>query len=398
MISSLRKDIVVIFVHCFPPAKGGLEYLISEVKKALDSKYDVHVITGQGLSLDSYKTFSNYTSDNPTNIHRLKLNLFWQYLSNKFLNKIIFKISFFSPFYFGPILIYPSDIKKIISKSSYIIAAGLPTKSIFDAYKFANLFRKPLFMIPAYHNKNYYNNCYFFQRAFNYSQKIYCLTPKEKKDLILNYNLPDNKISILPYSPYSLKQINSQQKKVDFKHRIQNIKHKTITLGYVGQINSRKNLTVFKELLDNHLINWQHRHLNAKVLFAGARTNSSDSIETIFKDYLSLGILKIIYNFPDNKKDDIYKNIDIFVMPSIEESLGIVNFEAIYHAIPIMVNTNCAFADLLKTKFNLFSTVNDISENIENLINNPTNIKKIVNNQYNVFKHYNYNNFQTKLI
>ena len=392
------KKIITVFVHCYPPAKGGLEYLIGEVKKALSMSFKVHIITGQGLSLDSYKTFSNFTEIQTPTIHRLKLNFTFQRLANKFLNKIIFKIPFFSPFYFGPLLKYPPEVISLIKQSDFIIGAGLPTMSVLDAYFFARLYHKDLITIPAFHQKNYYQNCYFFQKVLQYSKIILCLSLKEKHDLEDSYSLSRGKISILPYSPFSFRQISHQKHKNLVKTKMFHLTNRNITIGYVGQITLRKNLEFIKQLFDKYYALWLKNNLSVNLLFAGAKTNSSDAIETLFKPYLDSGLLKIIYNFSDDEKPNIFSQIDLFVMPSIEESLGIVNFEAIYYSTPIMVHQKSAFADLLSNQLNYFDNIQQVNQNILHFIDNPLDIKKTVDTQYKVFISYNFDIFKKTLI
>lgn len=333
MIKQNHKRIVSIFVHCFPPAKGGLEYLVGEIKKILDQKCEVHVITGQGLTLDSYKTFKDFTTDNSNNVHRLELNYFWQRIANKFLNKIIFKIGFFSPFYFGPILKYSPEIKNLIAKSDLIIGAGMPTKMFYDAYYYAKKYNKKLICLPAYHNVSYYNHCHFFQKAFDYANKIIFLTNFEKAQIIKNYRIIESKTIINTYCPFTLDQIK-EQAKINAKRKYNFSKP---TIGYVGQISPRKNLYVFDNLLK----------AGYKVIFAGAETNGSHLIEKHFSQYISSKKLTMIYDFSESDKENVYSQFDIFINPSHEESLGIVNFEAIYYGIPIIVDINSAFAEFI---------------------------------------------------
>jgi glycosyltransferase involved in cell wall biosynthesis len=384
--------IISIFVHCFPPAKGGLEYLVGEVKKILDNKHQVHIITGQGLTLDSYKTFTDLTTDNSNNIHRLQVDRFKQRLANKFLNKIIFKIGHFSPFYFGPILKYSKKIEKIIANSDIIIGAGIPTKMFYDAYFYAKKYGKKLILIPAYHNVNYYNNCLFFQKAFDYTSKVLYLTPLEKNELQKNYHIDNKKLVQTTFCPFTKKQIEDQQKKLPAinKRHQNNFKNKKITLGFIGQITHRKNLAFFKDYLDKYLSYWQSRGYSLKVYLAGAKTNSSSQIEEIFKDYLNKKTITINYDFKPEDKEKEFSKIDIFINPSLEESLGIVNFEAIYYGSFLSINSTSAFSTLDKRLPTFINPINLHQKLTKNL--------KKTNSDYCLFNKYNRDMYATKLL
>ncbi|MBU4430978.1 glycosyltransferase, partial [Patescibacteria group bacterium] len=397
----MKNKSICIFVHCFPPAKGGLEYLIEETKKILDEKYTVHIITGKGSTLDSYKTFKDFLPNNKTdkknNIHRLKLNFFWQRIANKFLNKIILKVGFFSPFYFGPILEYTPKIINIIKNSNIIIGTGMPTKMFYDSYIFAKKFNQKLILIPAYHNVNYYNNCPFFQKSLNYSHKILYLSPMEKLQLIKNYKINKSKLIQTTFCPYTIKQIKKQQTNLNkiISKKLKRIHNKQINIGFIGQITLRKNLIIFKNYLDKYLLYWQKQNYKLTLYFSGAKTNSSSLIEKEFKKYIKQNIVKINYNFKKSEKQRKFEKIDIFINPSIEESLGIVNFEAIYHGIPLIINRNSAFSQITQNNnIYTYDNIEDINKILKDLINKPDRIRSIINIQNNLLEKYNFDIFK----
>lgn len=368
--------IISLFVHCFPPAKGGLEYLVGEMKRILDQKFEVHIITGQGLSLDSYKTFSNFSTDNSNNVHRLETNYFYQRLANKLFDKIIFKLGHFSPFYFGPILKYTPEIKEIIATSDLIIGAGMPTKMFYDAHRYAQKLHKKLILIPAYHNVSYYNRCLFFQKAFDYAHETIFLTDFERTQTMKNYQIPKSKTAINTYCPFTVKQIQKQIQ-INSKRRYNSLNP---TVGYVGQICPRKNLYVFDSLLKKGF----------RLIFAGAKNNGSSVIEKHFKRYMSSNRLTIIYDFPESKKEEIFQKMDFFINPSNEESLGIVNFESIFYGTPIIVSRSSAFYNLFPK---VLSFKNQIDDNI--LKKNPS---QTLADQYPIFNNVNFDKFSQQLI
>ena len=397
----MKSKSVCIFVHCFPPAKGGLEYLVEEVKKILDKKYTVHIITGKGSTLDSYKTFKNFLPQNITdkqnNIHRLDLNFFWQRLANKLLNKVILKIGYFSPFYFGPILKYTPQITDIIKNSDIIIGTGMPTKMFYDSYLFAKKYHKKLILMPAYHNVAYYNHCPFFQNTLNYATKILYLTPLERKHLTNNYKIIKNKLIQTTFCPYTKKQIQTQKANLNkiINKKLKRIKNKQINIGFIGQITPRKNLIVFKNYLDKYLSYWQSRGYALKIYLSGAKTNSSPLIENLFKKYINQKIVHTTYDFTDKQQE--YKKFDIFINPSIEESLGIVNFEAIYYGLPTIVHPKSVFFEIIKPYLITTKTSYNIEGELNKLINNPKYSFQTSQKQFKILNNFNLDNFQSQL-
>jgi len=341
---------IAYFVHCYPPAKGGLEFLSGEIVKILrEAGHEVHVFTGKGATLDSYKIFSDWVDEkkDPDYIHRLPLRFFWQRLANKFLNKLIFLSGFFSPWYFGPILQYTKQDEEIIAQCDLIFGAGMPTKMFYDSYLFARKYDKRLIVHPSYHDVNYYNRSYFFQKVLSFAEKVIVQTPLEEKQISSNYKIPDGKFVRLAYSPYTNDQIKAQIKKVE---KIQPSLSSEIVCGFIGQISVRKNFDLFFNILCN--INDSNKlGKQIKMYFSGVKTNTSSSIEKLFESHKDKVIIK--YNFEN--KDEEYKKIDIFINPSVQESLGLVNFEAIFHLMPLLVSSESAFYSLDKADNNFLS-------------------------------------------
>ena len=381
------KQKIAYFVHCFPPAIGGLEFLSGEIVKILrEAGHDVQVITGQGQTLDSYKTFNNWvdTKNDPQYIHRLPLNYFWQRLANKFLNKLIFISGSFSPWYFGPILKYNDKVLKIIKNADLIVGAGMPTKMFYDAYRMAKKFNKKLISLPTYHDVNYYNKSYPFKKVLKSANKIFLLSDYEKTMIQQNYKIENNKIALITYSPYTKKSLKNCKQMIDV--RLNKIKNNILTIGYIGQITNRKNLKLIADL------SFQLTNLNFKhnILLAGIRTNSSEEVEKKFQKSKKV---EIIYNFPEENKQDLYKDIDILINPSAEESFGITTIEAMRYA--CLVFSKFSFLNMDNIPF-IFNSVEDVLNIITSLNNNKW--KNQLNLQVSVIINNSKENFKKNLI
>ena len=341
---------IVYLVHCFPPAVGGLEFLSGEIVSLLRlSGHQVDVITGQGRTLDSYKTFSDWVDmgSDPANIHRLPLQTSLQRWANRLLNKAIFISGSFSPWYFGPILNYNPATIDLIKSADLILGAGMPTYSFYESYRLAKKYQKRLILLPAFHDVSYYQRSWPFVQALNFASAIICLTPKEKHDLLVAYKIAPSKIQVMTYCPYSAEDWRKAAQLASLRHQrlLKKLKnHQHITLGFVGQITLRKNLAWFANFFQNHSHQLKSQGINIRLFLAGAKTNSSDQIEQLLAPYQKQ--VKIIYNFPKKDKQKIYNQIDIFINPSLEESLGLVNFDALIQGLPLFIDPNSAFASL----------------------------------------------------
>lgn len=361
MVKTASKKIVY-FVHCYPPALGGLEFLSGEIVKMLNGAgHDVQVITGKGSTLDSYKTFDKWVNEtaDPAYIHRLPLRISVQRLANKFLNKIIFLTGSVSPWYFGPLLEYDTKTLDLIQSADVIIGAGMPTMLFYDAYRFAKKYHKRLVVIPAYHDVNYYNRSLAFQWVLSFAHKVLYLSPLEKTQLQKHYQFDSKKLVQFTYCPYTkaemeLSQSKYEKKMAEIERKLE--KGNTITIGFVGQITLRKNFQFFADYIRNNGAELKNKKIKIRFLFAGARTNSSPQVEAMFKD-LDADVM-FVYDFVD--KDEIYKQLDIFINPSKEESLGIVNFDALEQGLPVFVYKDSAFASLNNEYKNKFLQSNNL--------------------------------------
>lgn len=380
---------IAVFVHCFPPAHGGVEKLAGMLYELLSSENDVHVFTGQGQNLDSYKRFETLTLTQSTStIHRLPLRTFWQRLSNKCLNKVIFKISFFSPWYFGPWLKYSETERKIIAAADVIIGLGMPTLSFYDSYRLASRYHKKLIVIPAYHDVSYYNGSVPFQQALQYADTVFFLSDKEQADCLRHYVIDQKKIRRLPVGIFSENEIDRQRSKM-LKKSVSLSSKSAITIGTIGQVAARKNLSIYRQLIP--LLEARFPDRTFTFLLAGMKTNTAAQVEQELAPYLGRN-LSITYN-PESVTE-LYNKIDIFLNPSVEESFGIVNFEAMFYGKPIVVHQDSA---LTSQSILQFRTVPELIDTVEYLVTNDKGLQNQLRNQYILLSEYSTEKFKHAL-
>lgn len=334
---------VAVFVHSFPPALGGLEYFAGELKSALAEIAQPIIVTGKGLTLDSYKTFTQWVDsdvDYENNIYRLELNFTRQRWMNRLLGKSIRFLPQLSHWYFGPILKYTPEVCSMLKSIDVVFALGMPTMSFVESARWARIANAPLIAIPAYHDVSYYNNNPSFDKVLSQAKRVLCFSPLESRTLKLHYPNVANKIELIKFSPFSKYELEHIPCRLPLEAR----EKRQLTIGFVGQICRRKRLDLFPLYLTSIARNlgkgWQ-----IKVLLAGAWTNESASVERELYSQINKGRLKIIYDFVD--KTTIYKQIDIFINPSNEESFGIVNLEAMRYGLPVFSSRHSPLSEIV---------------------------------------------------
>jgi len=250
---------------------------------------------------------------------------------------LVLKFSLVSPWYFGPILKYEKQHEEIIKNADLIMGFGLPTKMVWDAYQCAKKYGKKLQILPAYHDVSYYNNCSAFRQVFAYADKILTLSDFEEEALVRNYPQCKGKTERLEYMPFSEQQLKQRPEILARLSKIREGRERRgiVCIGFVGQITPRKNLKYFQWLLDDIEANPskypEYKDRKVKIFLAGIRTNGSPEVEKQLDKGIKEGKIEIRYDFKDEEKEYIYGNIDVFINPSREESLGIVNMEAEYY-------------------------------------------------------------------
>jgi len=376
---------ISIFVHCYPPAKGGLEHLTAEIANYWGKEHEVHVFTGKGRTLDSYKTFSYWVEHKTTNtkviVHRLNIKFFWQKMANKFLYGWVIKLGVFSPWYFGPLLQFQQEHERIIADSHVLLAVGMPTSSLFYGDHYARKFKKKLLILPAYHEVPYYNNVPVFQRALKHASRIIFLSFYEKRRLASAYDFSDEKAMFLSYSPFSEKDFPRFSKMLT--QRLEKLKKTPLVIGFVGQVAARKKLEIIADISE------EMRDIPHKVLIAGLRTNSSHLVERQFAQRTNV---EFRYDFFEEEKADILSCIDIFISPSEEESYGIATLEAM--AAGCLVFSRFSFSDSQEVPF-IFNSSHEAAKAITNL--SPDDWQSQLERQAELLKKYTQEQFQKQL-
>jgi glycosyltransferase involved in cell wall biosynthesis len=158
-----------------------------------------------------------------------------------------------------------------------------------------------------------------------------------------------------------------------------------LELNYTGQINITKGVGIInKPICTQNITEYQKRFI-----FVGrlSKVKNLEILITIFnklKDYKLTIIgtgedeqyLKNISNeniiFKGSIKNEeiknIYKENDIFILPSVSEPWGLVVEEALYFGLPVIVSQNCGAVELVENERNGYIIKPDDIKNIKNVI------------------------------
>ena len=208
----------------------------------------------------------------------------------------------------------------------------------------------------------------------NKADYIFSIT-QNQKDIFVKNGVSENKIFVIPnIIPFKLpfKEINSFSKPPIF--------------GIIGRFDPMKGFPTFIQACSK---------LNNKGIDFSAKIGGTPQRQYI-AEYKRIKYLINYYRLQDkveligwiDKKNNFYDNIDIFVLPSREESFGLVLLEAMMYSKPIISSNASGPSEIFNNQDSalMFDAGNteDLAEKMEEMLNNFEMAKKMAKNGYNL--------------
>ncbi|MEO8406683.1 MAG: glycosyltransferase family 4 protein [Chitinophagaceae bacterium] len=139
---------------------------------------------------------------------------------------------------------------------------------------------------------------------------------------------------------------------------------------YVGQLNFRKGLRYAIEAFK------QLKHPNKEFIIVGARSGVTGLEKiTIPKEVIFTGNLK------GEELNDQYRNADVFILPSLEEGLALVQLEALSFGVPVLITTNTGGDDIVSNGVQGFivppADANALKEKLQEMADDKQLLKKM---------------------
>lgn len=185
------------------------------------------------------------------------------------------------------------------------------------------------------------------------------------KKTFLEFGVKEDKIMCIPYG------VDLNEFKRDQKF------HNNFIILNVGQVSIRKGsyylLKAFSELnLENSEL-----HLVGNIDF---------DMEKIIGQFKENKNIKFFNHVSQNKLPDFYNNSDIFVIPSLEEGMAVVQLQAMASGLPVICTTNSGGSDIIDENKNGYvikiRDIEKLKEKIIYLHNNKEILNKFRENSY----------------
>lgn len=185
------------------------------------------------------------------------------------------------------------------------------------------------------------------------------------KKTFLEFGTKEEKIICIPYG------VDLEEFKKNHK------KHDNFIILNVGQVSIRKgSYYLLKAFTDLNLKNCQ-------LHFVGTIDLDMKKIIGEFEENKNI---KFFNHVPQNKLLNYYNNSDIFVVPSIEEGMAVVQLQAMACGLPVICTTNSGGSDIIDENENGYiiniRDIEKLKEKISHLYNNREIVKKFSENSY----------------
>ncbi len=378
--------------HIFPPAVDGGSRVIYQIGQYFKSCGDEILYLSSNCS--STDDFAQPKHKKSSTIHDLPSTIYlpvYHHLRRplKFINLFLPSKSYLSQllqvFQKGPIFKFFPFIKAAIQilkfKPDLIIAGPLPTTIIL----YAKLIQKIISNIQHLAPKILINSSFHptdpdFHRlplikTLQSADYLWTLTQYETDYFIQNFKINPDKIILAG---------NGVDQSLLLKKPKTNIQHLTSNILFIGSLSAHKGLnTLIKSF------SMIYDLPSTKLVIAGQKTLNYPKIQQQIKK-LPKNIqskIRFIFNFPQNKLAKIIDDCDILVLPSKQESFGLVLIEAWARQKPVIVSHIPSLSEIVTSSkggliFNLDDPIS-LKQKIIKLTKNPTLYNQLSQNGFN---------------
>lgn len=228
-----------------------------------------------------------------------------------------------------------------------------------------DVFFTPSHSIPFIHPKNsiatihglefkYFSECYSPKdrlllelnvlTSIRWSNKIIAPSENTKRDLVKFYGVDPEKIKVV----YHGARITNHEL------RIKNKDKKTFNILFIGRLEKRKNLV-------NLIKAFEIFKKSCKLILAGKGGFGFEEIKKAIAESPNKNDIILKGYVPEKEKEELYKNADVFIMPSLYEGFGLPVLEAMSYGVPVICSNNSSLPEVAGSA-GLFVNPNNIQE------------------------------------
>ena len=394
---------VLLLSHIFPPAVDGGSRVIYKLGQQFEAKgYDTLYLSSDCFSTDDFtkkrltitKELGHQRTKAPENKKIIKIPIYACFrqplklleivcTNLLFINPKSYFINLIKVFQKGPIFkFFPfvkATIKIIKFKPDLIVAGPLPTTIVLYAR-----FIKFLSRVLAHQRTKLLINSSFHptDQDFHQLPLIRSLQQADYLWTLTNFE-----------SDYFVKKLKINQKKIilagngvdpDFliskyqnnkKSRV--LEHQSTNILFIGSLSAHKRVDLLINSFSSLFTKVPEHQNSLSLTVAGQKTLFYPQIEKTFKS-LPLEVrkkVKFVFDFPQDKLAKLIDNCTILVLPSTQESFGLVLIEAWARGKPVIVSNIPSLSEIVSLSNGglIFKKDNqaDLIKKIKQLIDSP---------------------------
>ncbi len=278
----------------------------------------------------------------------------YQIVSGRFLWSQIFL-----PFHLWKDKLFGKKMNIFFSPAHYI-PRFCPYKTVVTIHDLAYLYFPNEFL-----KKDLYQLKKWTAYALKKSSSIIAVSKTTKKDLVKEYEIPEQKISVV-YNGYE---------HLSAPTSVTPLKIDEPFILYVGTLQPRKNIqtliksfSVFKKL-----------HPEFRLVLVGKKGWLTETIFSSIPEELKHDIIFTGY-ISEEEKNTLYKNAFCFVLPSLYEGFGIPLLEAMFHNCPVISSFASSLPEIGGEACLYFDpkSAEDLEGKMEELFNNKELRKELI--------------------
>lgn len=267
----------------------------------------------------------------------------------------------FLPIYLWTYKLLGNSLHVFFSPAHYIPRL-CPFKTVVTIHDLSYLYFPGEFL-----KKDLYQLKNWTEYALNASSRIIAVSKTTKKDIMHEYGIPDERITVV-YNGFE-----------NINKRIPQGKDRKKThpyFLYIGTIQPRKNL----KILISAFSQFRKTNPTYKLILAGKK---GWLYESIFQFVEQLGLKEHVV-FPgfitEEEKDDLYKQATAFILPSLYEGFGIPLLEAMSHGCPVISSFSSSLPEVGADACLYFDPKNseDLVEKMTSIVTNKDLARQLI--------------------
>jgi glycosyltransferase involved in cell wall biosynthesis len=341
---------IVHILGYYPPHLGGMEYRTKDLSEYFANKgHLVQVITSDiGCKVGKLSSKKNLRID------YLKS---FEFAHTPIMPSLLFKLLFLPK----DSIVHLHISQAIMPEITYLVCKIRKLPYIAHIHLDIDASGSFGLLLPLYKK-------HFLSRVIKNADAVSVLTSDYKILISEKYDIPKNKITVIPNGTYFTVKNNTRK----------NL-HTPIQLLFVGRLSVQKNVPLLIKAL--HICVYQYK-LPLHLRIAGDGEKRME-ITQLIKELKLERYVSLLGSVQPKDLTDIYATSDIFILPSLSESFGTVIIEAMASGIPVIATNIPAVKNIITNQVTgllVNQNPKDVAKAIYQLSKNASLRKNIIAN------------------